>query len=111
MIGSTLPVVVAHGEGKAEFSSDNQLKQIESSNLITMQYAKNHSNGALMYPMNPNGSPLGITGMTNIDGRVTIMMPHPERVFRSDQNSWHPKGWNEFGPWYRMFTNTKKYFN
>ncbi|MGE4597261.1 MAG: phosphoribosylformylglycinamidine synthase subunit PurQ, partial [Methylophilaceae bacterium] len=111
MIGSTLPVVVAHGEGRAEFSSDNQLKQIESSNLITMQYAKNHSNGALMYPMNPNGSPLGITGITNADGRVTIMMPHPERVFRTDQNSWHPKSWNEFGPWYRMFTNTKKYFN
>ena len=75
--------------------------------LITLSYV----NGTLSYPMNPNGSQLGITGLTNTDGRITIMMPHPERVFRTDQNSWHPKEWNEFGPWYRMFANAYKYFN
>jgi phosphoribosylformylglycinamidine synthase len=80
---------------------------LQSSNLITLSY----TNGTLSYPMNPNGSALGITGLTNKDGRITIMMPHPERVFRTDQNSWHPKEWNEFGPWYRMFANANKYFN
>ncbi|MDB3990140.1 phosphoribosylformylglycinamidine synthase subunit PurQ, partial [Pseudomonadales bacterium] len=59
------------------------------------------------YPMNPNGSPLGISGLTNDDGRVTIMMPHPERVFRTVQNSWHPEEWQDDGPWMRMFRNAR----
>ena len=107
MDGSTIPIVVSHGEGRVEFKNENQLMDLQSSNLITLSY----TNGTLSYPMNPNGSALGITGLTNKDGRITIMMPHPERVFRTDQNSWHPKEWNEFGPWYRMFANANKYFN
>ena len=107
MDGSTLPIVVSHGEGRVEFKNESQLMDLKSANLITLSYV----NGTLSYPMNPNGSPLGITGLTNKDGRITIMMPHPERVFRADQNSWHPKEWNEFGPWYRMFANAYKYFN
>ena len=107
MYGSTIPIVVSHGEGRVEFKNENQLMDLQSSNLVTLSYAK----GTLSYPMNPNGSILGITGLTNKDGRITIMMPHPERVFRTDQNSWHPKEWNEFGPWYRMFANANKYFN
>ena len=62
---------------------------------------------SLIYPANPNGSPLGLTGFTTRDGRVTIMMPHPERVFRSVQNSWHPDDWGEDGPWLRMFRNAR----
>lgn len=67
--------------------------------------------GTLSYPNNPNGSPSGITGVSSENGRFTIMMPHPERVFRTDQNSWHPNNWEEFGPWYKMFANANKHFN
>jgi len=109
MKGSVIPISVAHGEGKAKFS-DYQLKEIKLSKSITMQYTDN-SNGTLNYPANPNGSPLGITGVSNKDGRFTIMMPHPERVFRTDQNSWHPENWSEFSPWFKMFANAKNYFN
>ena len=107
MDGSTLPIVVSHGEGRVKFKNESQLMNFKLAKLITLSYV----NGTLSYPMNPNGSQLGITGLTNTDGRITIMMPHPERVFRTDQNSWHPKEWNEFGPWYRMFANANKYFN
>ena len=110
MIESILPVVVSHGEGRVQFSSNDHLNLNESSNLISLKYVDNYHQGTLMYPMNPNGSPNGITGLTSSDGRVSIMMPHPERVFRADQNSWHPKKWEKFGPWYRMFANANKFF-
>jgi phosphoribosylformylglycinamidine synthase len=110
MIGSILPVVVSHGEGRAKFANEKLLKLNESSNLISLKYVDNYHKGTLLYPMNPNGSPSGITGLTSSDGRVSIMMPHPERVFRTDQNSWHPKNWETFGPWYRMFANANKFF-
>ncbi len=110
MIGSFLPVVVSHGEGRAKFASEEQLKLTLSSNLICLKYVDNYHKGTLLYPMNPNGSPNGITGLTSSNGRVSIMMPHPERVFRTDQNSWHPKEWENFGPWYRMFANANKFF-
>jgi len=110
MIGSILPVVVSHGEGQVKFASKNQLNLNESSNLISLKYVDNYHKGTLIYPMNPNGSASGITGLTSSDGRVSIMMPHPERVFRTDQNSWHPKEWKNFGPWYRMFANANKFF-
>jgi len=110
MIGSILPVVVSHGEGRAKFANEKLLNLSQSSNLISLKYVDNYHKGTLLYPMNPNGSPLGITGLTNSDGRVSIMMPHPERVFRTDQNSWHPKKWEIFGPWYRMFANANKFF-
>ena len=110
MIGSILPVVVSHGEGRVKFSNEEHLDLNQSSNLISLKYVDNYHRGTLEYPLNPNGSPSGITGLTNSDGRVSIMMPHPERVFRTDQNSWHPKEWNHFGPWYRMFANANKFF-
>jgi len=110
MIGSILPVVVSHGEGRAKFANEKLLNLSQSSNLISLKYVDNYHKGTLLYPMNPNGSPSGITGLTNSDGRVSIMMPHPERVFRTDQNSWHPKKWETFGPWYRMFANANKFF-
>ena len=73
-----------------------------------MRYIDNYGAATGQYPQNPNGSPLGITGLTTDDGRFTIMMPHPERVFRTVQNSWHPDTWGEDGPWLRMFRNARK---
>ncbi len=110
MEGSILPVVVSHGEGRVCFEDNNHLNKALSSNCISLKYVNNHNDGTLTYPFNPNGSVHGITGLNSSDGRVSIMMPHPERVFRADQNSWHPKNWNDFGPWYRMFANANKYF-
>jgi phosphoribosylformylglycinamidine synthase len=110
MEGSVLPIAVAHGEGRVNFINNNDIESIQANNLVTMKYVNNHHQGTLRYPFNPNGSELSITGLTSINGRVSIMMPHPERVFKSDQNSWYPKSWNEYGPWYRMFANANKFF-
>ena len=110
MEGSILPISVAHGEGKAQFKDDNKLNNAIKANIISLKYVDNYNKGTLRYPFNPNGSELGITGLNSTDGRISIMMPHPERVFRTDQNSWHPKNWNDFGPWYRMFANANKFF-
>ena len=110
MHGSTLPVVVAHGEGKAEFSS-NHMEQLQKDHLISMQYINNNLQVTEKYPFNPNGSPSGATGFCNQDGRFTIMMPHPERLFRSVQYSWHPRDWKEDGPWMRIFRNVRKFIN
>ena len=110
MEGSILPIAVAHGEGKANFRDDTELDNAIGANIISLKYVDNYNKGTLRYPYNPNGSALGITGLNSVDGRVSIMMPHPERVFRTDQNSWHPKNWNDFGPWYRMFANANKFF-
>jgi phosphoribosylformylglycinamidine synthase len=109
MADSIIPVVVSHGEGRASFSDENNLIEMLKNEQITLKF--DDKNGTLSYPNNPNGSQDSVTGLSSYDGRVTIMMPHPERNFRSDQNSWHPKNWEEFGPWYRMFANAKKYFN
>ncbi len=106
MAGSHLPVAVAHGEGRAEFSA-GQLSQCDTSGLVSLRYLDNHLSVTERYPANPNGSPKGITGVTSRDGRVTIMMPHPERVFRSVTNSWHPDSWGDDGPWLRMFRNAR----
>ncbi len=105
MEGSILPVATAHGEGRAQFSDDPQ--NSVASGLVTLRYVDHHQCPADAYPFNPNGSPLGITGLTNQDGRFTIMMPHPERCFRTVQHSWHPKDWGEDGPWLRMFRNAR----
>ena len=75
---------------------------------MALRYVDNYGAATEQYPCNPNGSPLGITGLTTQDGRFTIMMPHPERVFRSVQNSWYPGDWGEDGPWLRMFRNARK---
>ena len=77
--------------------------------LVTLRYVDNWGRKTKIFPANPNGSTLGITGLTNLDGRVLIMMPHPERAFRTVQHSWHPKTWGENGPWLRMFQNARKW--
>ncbi len=105
MQGSRLPIVVAHGEGRAEFADEAHRQS--ASGLVTLQYVENSGEIAQRYPANPNGSPQGIAGLSSEDGRVTIMMPHPERVIRSVQNSWHPDGWGEDAPWLRLFRNAR----
>lgn len=105
MAGSRMPIVVAHGEGYAEFWSEQQMNAAQ----VALRYVDNRGQLAGSYPANPNSSPLGITGLTTPDGRFTIMMPHPERVFRAVQHSWHPSEWREDGPWMRMFRNARKW--
>jgi phosphoribosylformylglycinamidine synthase len=104
MGGSRLPVVVSHGEGRADFSETGDAGKV----LTAMRYLDNAGRATEVYPYNPNGSPAGLTGVTTADGRFTIMMPHPERVFRTVQMSWHPEGWGEDSPWMRMFRNARK---
>ena len=111
MEGSRLPIAVAHGEGRAEFKTADQISAAASANGIALRYVDNRGQVTETYPANPNGTPQGITGLCNTDGRVTIMMPHPERVYRTVQNSWHPKNWGEDGPWLRMFRNARKWVN
>ena len=107
MEGSRMPVAVAHGEGYAEFKSAADLRRARP--LVALRYVDNYGRAALRYPFNPNGSPEGITGLTTPDGRFTILMPHPERVFRAVQNSWHPPEWGEDGGWLRLFRNARRY--
>ncbi len=110
MEGSMLPIACAHGEGRAEFKDPADLNKCIDKGLVTMQYTDNYGKPTERYPFNPNGSPLGVTGITSIGGRVTIMMPHPERLFRSVQYSYHPESWGEEGPWLRLFQNAKLFF-
>jgi phosphoribosylformylglycinamidine synthase len=107
MTGSRVPVPVAHGEGKAIFASEEHHQKAKKDNLIAMQYVDNYGKVTEQYPANPNGSPAGITSLTTPDGRATILMPHPERAFQSRQLSWHPQGWSEDSPWFRMFQNAR----
>jgi phosphoribosylformylglycinamidine synthase len=105
MAGSRLPVVVSHGEGQAVFDSIEQ----QAKALVALRFLDNAGQPSEVYPYNPNGSPDGITGLTTADGRFTIMMPHPERVFRSVQMSWHPADMGEDSPWLRLFRNARKW--
>ncbi|MCF1429564.1 MAG: phosphoribosylformylglycinamidine synthase [Shewanella sp.] len=107
MAGSRMPIAVSHGEGRAEFASVDALMGAEASGTVALRYVDGNGNIAKQYPLNPNGSPNGITGITSLDGRVTLMMPHPERVFRTVANSWHPDEWGEDSPWMRMFRNAR----
>jgi len=107
MEGSLLPVPVAHGEGCAVFDSTQQAQSVLDTELAVMRYVNHTGEPAQTYPANPNGSVHGITGLTNTDGRFTIMMPHPERAFRTVQYSWHPPEWGEDGPWLRLFRNAR----
>ena len=111
MAGSALPVVVSHGEGRADFTHLGLPEnQVPSSLHIALQYTDGLGEVTQQYPLNPNGSPQGIAGITNADGRVTIMMPHPERVYRTAQMSWCPEEWKAFelGGWYRLFAAARK---
>ena len=105
MADSRLPVVVAHGEGRAVFRDAEHLAAARA--RTALRYIEHDGRPAERYPANPNGSPEGMTGLTTPDGRVTIMMPHPERLFRTVQHSWHPPEWGEDGPWLRLFRNAR----
>ncbi|EMK6558590.1 phosphoribosylformylglycinamidine synthase [Vibrio cholerae] len=110
MAGSRMPIAVSHGEGRVEVRDALHLAAIEQSGTVAIRFVDNFGQPTQAYPSNPNGSPNAITGLTTQDGRVTIMMPHPERVFRTVANSWHPDNWGENGAWMRMFQNARKYF-
>lgn len=108
MEGSVLPIAVAHGEGRAETSAEN-FAALNAGNQVILRYVDSLGNATQQYPLNPNGSPEAISGVTSKDGRATIMMPHPERNFRAIQHSWKPEEWTEDGAWLRMFRNTRKF--
>jgi phosphoribosylformylglycinamidine synthase len=105
MEGSRIPIVTAHGEGRAVFDAPEHAARV----LVSMRYVDNRGNPTEVYPLNPNGSAGGLTGVTTADGRFTVVMPHPERVFRSVQWSWHPDGWGEDAPWMRVFRNARAF--
>jgi phosphoribosylformylglycinamidine synthase len=107
MQGSVLPIVVAHGEGQAEFDSGSSAESLLARRMVTLQYVDNREQPTQQYPFNPNGSELGLAGLCSADGRVTSLMPHPERVFRTVQNSWSPAEWAEDGGWMRLFRNAR----
>ena len=109
MKGSMFPVSTAHGEGRAVFFSDQAKLALQENSQVCVRYVDNSGKPTEKYPLNPNGSGEGMTGFTNEDGRFTIMMPHPERVFRSVSNSWHPGGWGEYSPWIKIFQNARKW--
>ncbi|NUF27783.1 phosphoribosylformylglycinamidine synthase [Gilliamella sp. ESL0254] len=108
MTDSYMPIAVSHGEGRVEVADDAHLTHLEASGLVAMRYIDHFGQVTEQYPNNPNGSPNGITAVTSKDGRATIMMPHPERVFRTVTNSWHPDNWGEDSPWMRLFRNARK---
>jgi phosphoribosylformylglycinamidine synthase len=105
MAGSRAPIANAHGEGRVVFDSAEQA----AGAVVAMRYVDSHGRHTEAYPYNPNGSPGGITGLTTPDGRFTIVMPHPERVFRTVQMSWQPPGLGEDSPWMRMFRNARRW--
>jgi phosphoribosylformylglycinamidine synthase len=105
MEGSLISIVTAHGEGRALFETPEDAARV----IASMRSVDNRGNPTEVYPFNPNGSPGGLAGVTTADGRFTIVMPHPERVFRSVQWSWHPDGWGEDAPWMRVFRNARAF--
>jgi phosphoribosylformylglycinamidine synthase len=107
MEGSRIPIVVAHGEGRVELETPAQAEVLARSGLVAARYVDHHGRVTEHYPENPSGSPGGITALTTPDGRAMILMPHPERVFRSVQYSWRPATWGEDSPWMRLFRNAR----
>jgi len=105
MAGSRMPIATAHGEGRAVFDRPGS----EQAAILALRYVDNRGAPTETYPLNPNGSPGGATGFTTADGRFTVLMPHPERVFRTVQQSWHPGEWGEAGPWLRIFRNARRW--
>ena len=110
MAGSLIPIPVAHGEGRADFSAGGGARQALDNQTAALRFVDHHGKPTEVYPNNPNGSPEGLTGFTTADGRCTILMPHPERVFLRWQYSWLPKTWrHEAGPWFRLFENARRW--
>ena len=111
MEGSLLPIPIAHGEGRADFSHTGNLAKCLTDNLVSMRYINYNGKPAKTYPHNPNGSPDGVTAFTSTDGRATILMPHPERCFRAVQMSYRKTGTfnGEPGPWLKLFQNARNY--
>lgn len=107
MEDSVLPIHVAHGEGRAVFAASYDAL---TDKLAPLQYVDHNKNVTEIYPFNPNGSKDGITSLTSVDGRATILMPHPERGFLTQQYSWHPKDWGKYGPWFKLFQNAREWF-
>jgi phosphoribosylformylglycinamidine synthase len=103
MAGSIIPIATSHGEGRVFFDNAKSSGKAQ----VALRYVDSYGKIASRYPANPNGSPGGICGLSSDDGRATIMMPHPERVSRTTQNSWHPDSWGDDGPWLRMFRNAR----
>lgn len=108
MEGSQMPIAVSHGEGRIEVRDAAHLTALENSGLVALRFVDNNGQVTERYPANPNGSAHGVTSVSSQDGRVTIMMPHPERVFRTVSNSWHPAEWGEDSPWMRIFRNARR---
>jgi phosphoribosylformylglycinamidine synthase len=109
MQGSRLMIATSHGEGRAEFAAPDGLARLAAGEQLALRYVDNHGEMATSYPANPNGSPGGLAGLCSTDGRVTIMMPHPERVARTVQHSWAPADWGPDGPWLRLFRNARRW--
>ena len=107
MAGSVMPIPVAHGEGRTAFTDASQAE--DATPFAALRYVDARGAGTVHYPENPNGSAGGLTAFTTTDGRSTIMMPHPERAFRTIQHSWHPTGWGEDGPWMTLFRNARAF--
>jgi phosphoribosylformylglycinamidine synthase len=107
MQGSELPIVVSHGEGRVETLPAQDARALDAPGRVALRFIDSEGRPAQRYPDNPNGSPAGITGISSDDGRVLIAMPHPERVFRSAQLSWHPSSWGNYSPWMRVFDNAR----
>jgi len=107
MEGSVIPIVTAHGEGYAEFPNELAAQRCSESGFVAARFVDNHHEPTEYYPLNPNGSPFGMTAFTSADGRATIMMPHPERVHRTVTLSWHPADWGEDSPWMQLFYNAR----
>jgi phosphoribosylformylglycinamidine synthase len=104
MVGSQLPIVTAHGEGRARFGGDRVPEEV-----VALRYVDGSGQVSEHYPTNPNGSPEGVTGLSNRDGRVTILMPHPERLLRAVNFSWAPAEWGDASPWMQMFYNARQW--
>ncbi|KAH7888901.1 CobB/CobQ-like glutamine amidotransferase domain-containing protein [Phlebopus sp. FC_14] len=113
IVGSKFPAAVAHGEGRASFSSPSQQKALRSEGLVAMHFIDSTGSPTEVYPLNPNGSPEGITGVQTPDGRVLALMPHPERVIALESNSWYPpsfaEAWKGTGPWFKIFQSARSW--
>src|SRR5262249_49610992 len=107
MEGSRIPIAVAHGEGRAQLAGAQDRAALEQAGQVAARWVDHHGAPTERYPENPNGSPGGITALTAAGGRVMIIMPHPERVFRTTQLSWHPREWGQDSPWMRLFRNAR----